>query len=76
MSEISMSELVEIKKIFEKYDTDNSDKIDWEEFCNMVDDLEVTVSPVGRTIVFNKIDSNHSGMINFEEFVECWKIKE
>ncbi len=71
-----MSELVEIRKIFEKYDSDNSDKIDWEEFCNMVDDLDVTVSTENRTIVFNEIDNNHSGMINFEEFVECWKIKE
>jgi Ca2+-binding EF-hand superfamily protein len=76
MSVLSASELVEIKKIFDKYDTNDNGVIDWTEFCNMVDDLDVTISLNDRTIIFDKIDSNHSGMINIEEFVECWKVEE
>ncbi|MBL1142705.1 MAG: EF-hand domain-containing protein [Proteobacteria bacterium] len=75
MSDLTEDELVEIKKIFAKYDVDDNDTIDWEEFCNMVDELDIEVSLKDRTIVFDKVDTNHSGMINFEEFVECWKNK-
>jgi Ca2+-binding EF-hand superfamily protein len=73
MSDLTISELAEIKKIFQKYDVDDNDTIDWEEFCNMVDDLDVELTLQDKTVVFDKVDTNHSGMINFEEFVECWK---
>lgn len=73
MSDLTVDELAEIKKIFAKYDVDDNDTIDWEEFCNMVDELDVELSLKDRTIVFNKVDTNHSGMISFDEFAACWK---
>jgi Ca2+-binding EF-hand superfamily protein len=73
MSDLTTDELVEIKKIFEKYDIDDNDTIDWEEFCAMVDDLDVELTLKDRTVVFDKVDANHSGMISFEEFTACWK---
>jgi Ca2+-binding EF-hand superfamily protein len=73
MSDLTADELVEIKKIFEKYDVDDNDTIDWEEFCAMVDDLGVELTLKDRTVVFDKVDSNHSGMISFDEFTTCWK---
>ena len=73
MSEFTENELVEIKKIFEKYDVDDNDTIDWEEFCNMVDDLDVELTLQDKAVVFDKVDSNHTGMISFDEFLTCWK---
>lgn len=73
MSDLTADELVEIKKIFEKYDTNDNDSMDWQEFCHMVDELDVELTLKDRTVVFDKVDANHSGMISFDEFVACWK---
>ena len=73
MSELSTNELVEIKKVFDHYDTDSNEIIDMKEFCHMVDDLDGNISPDGKIIVFDKIDGNCTGMINFEKFTKCWK---
>ncbi len=73
MSDLTEDELVEIKKIFEKYDTNDNDSIDWNEFCAMVDELEVELTLKDKTLVFDKVDANHSGMISFDEFTTCWK---
>ena len=73
MSDLTTDELVEIQKMFKKYDTNDNDTIDWQEFCNMVDELGIELTLKDRTIVFDRVDTNHSGMINFDEFVACWK---
>lgn len=73
MSELSKDELVEIRKLFERFDVDDNDTIDWEEFCKLVDDLQLDISLENRTKVFNIIDANNTGMISFEEFTEIWK---
>lgn len=73
MSELTENDLTEIKKIFQKYDLDDNDTIDWEEFCKMVDDLDVDLSIQDKAVVFDKVDANHTGMISFDEFLTCWK---
>ncbi len=73
MSDLTKDELVEIKKIFEQFDTNDNDSIDWNEFCKMVDELDVDLTLKDKTLVFDEIDANHSGMISFEEFAACWK---
>jgi Ca2+-binding EF-hand superfamily protein len=73
MSDLTEEQLVEIKKIFSKYDVDDNDTIDWGEFCKMVDEQDVELSLKDKTVVFDKMDANHSGMISFEEFTVCWK---
>lgn len=73
MSDLSKSELVEIKKLFDRFDLDGNETIDWEEFCNLVDELKIELSIESRAKVFNIIDSNNTGMIAFDEFAEIWK---
>ena len=73
MSEISTDILIHVKKLFDKFDTDDNDIIDWDEFRHMVDTLEVDISLEDKTKIFNIIDANHSGMISFEEFAAVWK---
>ena len=73
MNKLSIDELAEIKKIFNKYDVDNNGIIDWDEFCHMVDELDINITLKKKTVVFDKIDTNHTGKISFDEFIECWK---
>lgn len=73
MSDLTKDELAEIKKIFDQFDTNDNDSIDWNEFSMMVDKLDVDLTLKDKTIVFDEIDANHSGMISFKEFAACWK---
>ena len=73
MSKLSSSELVEIKKIFDRFDTNDNDVIDWEEFCHMVDEMDIEVSIEQRAKIYDKLDANHTGMVSFEEFVKIWE---
>ncbi len=73
MSNLSDDILVEIKKLFDRYDTDDNEIIDWDEFRNMVDELDIDISLENKAKIFNIIDANHTGMINFEEFAKIWE---
>ncbi len=73
MSDLSKGELVEIKKLFDRFDLDGNETIDWEEFCNLVEELNIEISIESRAKIFDIIDSNNTGMIAFEEFAEIWK---
>ena len=73
MSKLSTGELVEIKKLFEKFDTNDNDVIDWDEFCHMIDEMEIEISLEEKSKVYDRLDSNHTGMISFKEFVKIWE---
>lgn len=75
MSKLSEEKLVEIKKLFEKFDTNDNDVIDWNEFCSMVEELGIEISLEQKTRIYDKLDANHTGMVNFEEFVRIWEEK-
>ncbi|MEQ8289829.1 MAG: EF-hand domain-containing protein [Gammaproteobacteria bacterium] len=62
----------EIKAIFDKFDTNGNGTIDWNEFREMLNELDKDLSLVDKTETFDKVDSNHTGMINFEEFMTWW----
>ena len=76
MSKLSTDELVEIKKIFERFDTNDNDTLEWEEFCKMVDEMGVEVGIEQRAKIYDKLDANHTGMVSFEEFVKIWEKKD
>ena len=72
MNDISDDELAKIKEIFVKYDVNDNDTLSWDEFCKMIDDLEPGVTLSEKPAVFDKADSNHTGMISLDEFVAWW----
>lgn len=76
MSKLSTDELVEIKKIFDQFDTDDNDTLDWDEFCKMVDSMDIDVSIEQRAKIYDKLDANHTGMVSFEEFARIWENKD
>ena len=76
MSKLSSEKLVEIKKLFDKFDTNENDTLDWDEFCNMVDEMDIEVSIEQKAKIYDKLDSNHTGMISFEEFTRIWEEKD
>ena len=62
----------EIKTIFEKYDTNGNGTIDWNEFRELLNELDNDLSLLDKTDTFDKVDSNHTGMISFDEFMVWW----
>lgn len=72
MSEISDEKLQELKKIFDDCDKDNNDRIDWDEFCCMLDKLLGGKTLEEKTLAFNLVDTNHNGAVSFDEFCEWW----
>ena len=62
----------ELLDIFDKYDKDQNDTIDWDEFCIMVDDLIGDQTLEDKSLAFHLIDTDHTGQISFEEFAAWW----
>ena len=72
MSEITEEQRREYKKVFEQYDTDDNDCIDWDEFRKLLNELGEDMSLEDKLASFNDVDTNHSGRIDFEEFIAWW----
>ena len=72
MSEISEEQRREYKKVFEQYDTDDNGCIDWDEFRKLLNELGEDMSLEDKLAAFNDVDTNHSGRIDFEEFIAWW----
>jgi len=62
----------ELRKLFNQYDKDQNGRIDWDEFCHMLDELTGDKTLQEKSEAFNLIDIDHNGQINFEEFSEWW----
>lgn len=62
----------EIRAEFEKYDTNGNGTIDWNEFRELLSKLDKDLSLMDKTETFDKVDSNHTGMISFDEFLSWW----
>lgn len=60
--------IVDPKQVFEKYDTDGSGKISWEEFTSMLPDLGINISEAKAKKYFSLCDTDGSCLIDFDEF--------
>lgn len=66
-------DLQDLQGIFNKYDRDKNGTIDWDEFCLLVDELIGDMPLDEKSLAFHLVDSNHTGMITFQEFVDWWR---
>ena len=75
MSEISEEQINEIKAIFRKYDKDGNESLDWDEFRLLIDELVGEMTLHDKARAFDVADTNHSGRITFDEFINWWVSK-
>jgi Ca2+-binding EF-hand superfamily protein len=62
----------ELLKEFACNDKDRDGHIDFEEFRNLLEDLESEIVINDARIGFHAIDTDHDGIIDFNEFVAWW----
>ena len=58
MKDLSENEIAEVREIFNKYDLNENNSINWDEFCKMVDDLDDHVTMNEKAVAFDKVDTN------------------
>jgi calmodulin len=63
----------ELKRDFERYDTDGNGRIDESEFGSLVRALGVNMSDARIAVAFQAIDVDGSGTVEFGEFRGWWK---
>ncbi len=73
MSKLDPEALAEMQEDFAFNDADGDGRITFEEFCDLLEDLEAEVSPEESLLGFHEIDTNGNGSISFDEFVAWWK---
>jgi Ca2+-binding EF-hand superfamily protein len=73
MDDAAFARRQRVRKIFRSIDVDGSGFIEYEELQRLLILLGIRVSPYEMQLIFNLIDCNESGQINFEEFY-CWYI--
>ena len=54
--------------MFSKYDQDGSESIEFEEFKNLLTDLEVELKPQEAELLYLSLDKDMNRGINLEEF--------
>ena len=69
---MNQEQLDKARELFKKYDKNGNGNIDWDEFCVLMDELRSDMSIEEKSLAFHLVDTNHSGMISFEEFIEWW----
>jgi Ca2+-binding EF-hand superfamily protein len=62
----------ELKETFDHFDRDNNGKIDFEEFCELLDAMNSDMEDIARRLGFDVIDSDGNGSIEFDEFCSWW----
>ncbi len=72
MTEDNQNELDRARECFDRWDKDANGTIDWDEFCQMLDELSVGISLEEKTLAFHLVDLNHTGLISCEEFSAWW----
>ena len=72
MTEFTEEELDRFRKVFDKYDENGNGNIDWDEFCRFIDEMVGGMSIEDKSLAFHLVDTNHTGMISFEEFIDWW----
>lgn len=62
----------ELRADFSYNDRNDDGRIDFDEFCDLLENLETGMSKSAARIGFHEIDANHDGVIDFDEFAEWW----
>jgi Ca2+-binding EF-hand superfamily protein len=65
-------DLDDIRALFAQCDRDHNGKIDFKEFCELVEALEGELSDEEKKLGFEIVDRDASGQIGFDEFLEWW----
>lgn len=73
MSEMGDEAYEEMERLFDMNDSDRNGRIDFSEFCQLLDDLGAGMSKEELEIGFIDIDANGSGEIDFDEFSNWWR---
>ena len=60
--------MISLLQLFDKYDTDGSDSIDFEEFKVLLHDLGIKLSEPKMLAYFKRCDVHSHGAISFDEF--------
>ena len=66
-------ELQELEENFQYNDLDDDGSIGFDEFLNMLNNMEAQMSPDEARIGFQSIDTNGDGVIELDEFIEWWR---
>lgn len=69
---LSPEEREELEENFEFNDLDNDGSIEFDEFVNMMINMEAQMSVDEARIGFQSIDTNNDGVIGLEEFIDWW----
>ncbi len=72
MTESNPGKKPELRAIFDRYDKNGNGSIDWDEFCLLLDELVGDMALDEKSLAFHLVDTDHTGYISFEEFVEWW----
>ena len=63
----------ELRESFDYNDRNGDGRIEFDEFLNMLEELEAGVSEEEARIGFRELDTHQDGSIAFDEFVDWWR---
>jgi calmodulin len=69
---VTPEEFDELKESFQYNDSNEDGKIEFEEFLNMLGELEADVEEDEARVGFRAIDADKDGAIELDEFVAWW----
>lgn len=74
MAELSKEDIIEIKDHFQFFDKDGSGTIDLDEFRQLLRILAPASTNDNAERGFETIDTDKNALIDFEEFLDWWKM--
>ena len=69
---VTPEEFDELKESFQYNDSNEDGKIEFDEFVNMLGELEADVGEDEARVGFRTIDTDKDGAIELDEFVAWW----
>jgi Ca2+-binding EF-hand superfamily protein len=73
---LSDEDIKQLTETFDYNDLDDDGRIDFDEFCKMLADLEAGVDEHEARVGFREIDTDRDGAIELDEFIEWWSEQE
>ena len=70
--QLTTEEREELEENFEFNDLDGDGSIEFDEFFNMLTNMDAQISVDEARIGFRSIDTNNDGVIGLDEFIEWW----